>query len=423
MQKLVIDGPTKLSGLIQVAGAKNSALPILAATILCGESVYIRKMPHLKDITTMLSLLSNMGMEFSVDHQLNVRVLNPTLKVFSAPYDLVKTMRASILVLGPMLARYGQARVSLPGGCAIGTRPIDQHLKLLKQMGATISVEDGYVIASADKLQGANLTFDKETVTGTENIIMAACFAEGKTVIRNAAKEPEVEDLADFINAMGGKVTGAGTSCIEIIGVDALGGGSYNVIPDRIEAGTLLIAGVMMEGDIKLVDCRADHLTAVIELLRESGATIDIDGDSIHLKMVGRPKSVSLTTDVYPGVPTDLQAQFIALNCIAEGRARVEETIFENRFMHVPELIRMGASIQLSKNVAIIDGVPDLVGAQVMATDLRASAALILAGLRARGQSVLDRIYHIDRGYSNIEEKFSKLGATIQRQPSNTYAD
>ncbi|MAH61163.1 MAG: UDP-N-acetylglucosamine 1-carboxyvinyltransferase [Legionellales bacterium] len=418
MQNLLIQGPSRIAGSVYISGSKNSALPILSATILCTNPVVIQKVPHLKDVTTMLSLLSNMGMTFSIDHELNVFVENSTLSKFEAPYDLVKQMRASVLVLGPTLARYGYAKVSLPGGCAIGTRPVDQHLKILCELGAEVKVEDGYIIASTKKLIGKEVRFDRETVTGTENILMAACLAQGKTVIHNAACEPEVKDLADFLNSMGAKIQGAGTSTIEIVGVNELGGGAYSVIPDRIEAGTLLIAAVMTQGQIKLIDCIPEHLTSCLDVLKQAGAKVETTDHTVSLKMDSRPKSVSIVTDVYPGIPTDLQAQFIAMNAIAEGSSCVEETIFENRFMHVSELTRMGAQITLNRNVVQIQGVDSLVGARVMATDLRASAALILAGISAQGLTSIDRIYHIDRGYANIQEKLIKLGANIERQTS-----
>ncbi|MAJ81898.1 MAG: UDP-N-acetylglucosamine 1-carboxyvinyltransferase [Legionellales bacterium] len=421
MQNLTIKGTCEINGTVQVSGSKNAALPILAATVLCHQPVCIQKVPHLKDVTTMLSLLGNMGMTFSIDHKLNVFIEDSTLNLYEAPYDLVKQMRASVLVLGPMLARYGYAKVSLPGGCAIGTRPVDQHLKLLEQLGADICVEDGYIIAKAKKLKGATLTFDKETVTGTENILMAACLAEGQTIIRNAAKEPEVEDLADFLNQMGAKIEGAGTNTIKIQGVSKLNGGAYQVIPDRIEAGTLLIVAVMARGSITLTECQPSHLEHVLDALKQAGADIEVGDTWIKLSMTARPKAISLVTDVYPGIPTDLQAQFIAMNAIADGESKVEETIFENRFMHVSELLRMGADITLDRNIAVIKGVKHLVGAKVMATDLRASAALILAGLCAKGSTQIDRIYHIDRGYANIEEKLCKLGASIQRSPSSHF--
>lgn len=418
MQNLLIQGPSQIAGSVYISGSKNSALPILSATILCTSPVVIQKVPHLKDVTTMLSLLSNMGMTFSIDHELNVFVENSTLSKLEAPYDLVKQMRASVLVLGPTLARYGYAKVSLPGGCAIGTRPVDQHLKILCELGAEVKVEDGYIVATTKKLIGAEVKFDRETVTGTENILMAACLAQGKTVIHNAACEPEVKDLADFLNSMGAKIQGAGTSTIEIVGVSELGGGAYSVIPDRIEAGTLLIAAVMTQGQIKLIDCIPEHLTSCLEVLKQAGAQIETSDHTVSLKMDRRPKSVSIVTDVYPGIPTDLQAQFIAMNAIAEGASYVEETIFENRFMHVSELARMGAQITLNRNVVHIQGVDSLIGARVMATDLRASAALILAGISAQGVTSIDRIYHIDRGYANIQEKLIKLGASIERKTS-----
>jgi UDP-N-acetylglucosamine 1-carboxyvinyltransferase len=421
MDKLLISGGTPLSGDLRISGAKNAALPILAGALLSEGAVTIGNVPHLHDITTTMELLGRMGVHLVVDEKLNIEVDASTIKSFYAPYEMVKTMRASILVLGPLVARFGRAEVSLPGGCAIGTRPVNLHLQGLAAMGADISVRNGYIHATATRLKGCRLVLDQITVTGTENLMMAAALAEGTTIIENAAREPEVVDLADFLNEMGAKVYGAGTDILEIEGVQGLSGKGlhYNILPDRIESGTYLVAAAMTGGRIRLKNTRPDLLDAVLIKLREAGAHIDCGENWIELDMRGqRPKSVSLRTAPYPAFPTDMQAQFTAMNCIAEGTATITETVFENRFMHVQEMQRMGANIKLESNTAIVTGVSRLTGAPVMATDLRASASLVLAGLVAEGQTVVERIYHIDRGYECIEEKLSQLGAEIKRIPS-----
>lgn len=420
MDKLMITGGNPLSGELRVSGAKNAALPILAATLLSETPVTVGNVPHLLDITTTMELLGRMGIGLTVDEKLNIEVDTRSIQSYVAPYDLVKTMRASILVLGPLVARFGQAEVSLPGGCAIGGRPVNIHLQGLTQMGADISVRNGYIHASARRLRGCRLVLDLVTVTGTENLMMAAVLADGTTIIENAAREPEVVDLATFLNGMGAKIHGAGTDIIEIEGVPSLsaGGQTYRVMPDRIEAGTYLVAAAMTGGKIKLKDVRSDILDAVLQKLREAGAKVVCTDDTIELDMSGaRPHSVSMRTAPYPAFPTDMQAQFMALNSVADGVAVITETIFENRFMHVQEMQRMGADITVESHTAIIRGKPMLNGAQVMATDLRASASLVLAGLVAEGQTIVDRIYHIDRGYECIEEKLSQLGAEIRRVP------
>jgi UDP-N-acetylglucosamine 1-carboxyvinyltransferase len=420
MDKLIINGGVSLEGEIRIAGAKNSALPILAATLLTDETVQVCNLPHLYDITTMLELLGCMGVQPVVDEKLNVEVDSSTIKHFSAPYELVKTMRASILVLGPLLTHYGQAEVALPGGCAIGSRPVNLHINALEAMGATIIVEDGYIKASVDgKLKGAHIFMDLVTVTGTENVMMAATLAEGQTVIENAAREPEVVDLANCLVKMGAKIKGQGTDTIIIDGVDKLHGCSYAVMPDRIETGTYLIAAAATRGHIKVKDTRPDILESVLSKLEQVGAEIKVGKNWIELDMHGkRPKSVSLRTAPYPAFPTDMQAQFTALNTIALGTGSITETVFENRFMHVHEMNRMGASIQVEGNTVIVEGVESLKGAPVMATDLRASASLIIAGLVSANETTVDRIYHIDRGYECIEEKLQLLGAKIRRVPS-----
>lgn len=418
MDKLVINGNKPLNGEVIISGAKNSALPIMAATLLATDNVTISNVPHLKDVTTMMELLGQLGAQLIVDEKMNVQVDASHVNEFVAPYELVKTMRASILVLGPLLARFGKADVSLPGGCAIGTRPVDLHLKALKAMGAEISVKNGYIKARCKRgrLQGRPLLFDTVTVTGTENILMAATLAEGKTIIKNAAREPEVVDLANFLNQMGAKITGAGTATIEIEGVEALSGGSYAVMPDRIEAGTYLTAGAITRGKVTVRRVKPDNLLSMLCKFEEAGAELTLGEDWITLNMNGlRPQAVNIATAPYPAFPTDMQAQFMALNTIAEGTSSVIENIFENRFMHVQELQRMGAKIQLNGNTAMITGVEHLTGAPVMATDLRASASLILAGLAAEGETSVERIYHVDRGYELIEEKLSILGADIKR--------
>jgi len=416
MNKLMINGGVTLSGDVRISGAKNAVLPILAATLLADGPATIENVPHLHDVTTTVELLGCMGVRVSIDEKLSVEVDCSTIENHTAPYHLVKTMRSSILVLGPLLARYGEAEVSLPGGCAIGSRPVDLHIKGLQDMGAEIDVSNGYIHARAKRLKGARLVMDIVTVTGTENLMMAAALADGTTIIENAAREPEIVDLADFINAMGGKISGAGTDTITIEGVETLHGTRYRVLPDRIETGTYLVAAAITGGSIMVKDTAPHLLDAVTEKLREAGAKIEIGEDWISLDMEGRrPKAVNVRTAPYPAFPTDMQAQFAALNTIAEGTSTVVETIFENRFMHVQELKRMGADIEIEGNTAIIRGVDKLTSAPVMATDLRASASLIIAGLVASGETEVQRIYHIDRGYENIEEKLSLLGAKIRR--------
>ncbi len=418
MDKLQVAGGPPLEGEVRVSGAKNAALPILAATLLASEPVAIGNVPHLQDVTTMIELLGRMGVTVTVDERMNVEVDANTLRQPIAPYDLVKTMRASILVLGPLLARFGQADVSLPGGCAIGARPVNIHVAGLQAMGAEISIENGYIRARASRLRGARLVLDTVTVTGTENLMMAATLAVGQTVIENAAREPEVVDLADCLNALGAKVRGAGTDTLVIDGVERLHGGSHRVLPDRIEAGTYLVAGAITSGRVHLKQVAPEHLEAVLAKLRDAGATITSGADWIELDMRGRrPRAIDLRTAPYPAFPTDMQAQFAALDTIADGVGTIIETIFENRFMHMLEMRRLGAEIRLEGNTAIIKGVPKLQAAPVMATDLRASASLVLAGLVAEGRTVIDRIYHIDRGYEAIEEKLSALGADIRRIP------
>ena len=418
MDKLIINGGKPLHGDVIISGAKNSALPILAATLLARDNVSISNVPHLKDVSTMIALLGQMGARLVVDENKNVQVDANHVNELVAPYELVKTMRASILVLGPMLARFGKADVSLPGGCAIGTRPVDLHLKALKSMGADITVKNGYINAQCKhgRLQGKTLVFDMITVTGTENILMAAVLAEGKTVIKNAAREPEILDLANFLIQMGAKISGAGTHTIEVEGVESLAGGSYSVMPDRIEAGTYLAAGALTRGQVTVRRVKPDNLLSMLCKFEEAGAAITIGEDWVTLDMHGaRPEAVNISTAPYPGFPTDMQAQFMAMNSVAEGSSSVIETIFENRFMHVQELQRMGAQIRLNGNTAMITGIEKLTGAPVMATDLRASASLILAGLAAEGETTVERIYHVDRGYERIEEKFTLLGADIKR--------
>ena len=420
MDKLLIKGGVSLQGEIRIAGAKNSALPILASTLLTHETVQICNLPHLFDITTMIELLGCMGVEPVIDEKLNVEVNSSSIKHFSAPYELVKTMRASILVLGPLLARYGEAEVALPGGCAIGSRPVNLHISALQAMGADIVVEDGYIKASVDgRLKGAHIFMDIVTVTGTENVMMAATLADGVTIIENAAREPEVVDLADCLVKMGAIISGQGSDTITITGVKELLGCSYSVMPDRIETGTYLIADAATRGHIKVKDTRPDILEAVLSKLEQAGADIKVGDNWIELNMHGkRPKSVSLRTAPYPAFPTDMQAQFTALNAIADGTGSITETVFENRFMHVNEMNRMGADITVEGNIVIVKGVDALKGAPVMATDLRASASLIIAGLVSENETIVDRIYHIDRGYECIEEKLKLLGATIRRVPS-----
>jgi len=415
MDKLRIEGGVPLSGETRISGAKNAALPILCASILTPGTLRVQNVPHLRDVTTTLNLLAQMGVELSLDEKLGVSLSGGNLNHFVAPYELVKTMRASILVLGPLVARFGEARVSLPGGCAIGMRPVDQHIKGLQALGAEITIEQGYVHASAKRLKGTRLIMDMVTVTGTENLMMAACLAEGTTVIENAAREPEIVDLARCLAAMGARIQGAGTDIITIEGVDALHGATWSVMPDRIETGTFLAAVATTGGQVTLKGTRPDILDAVIAKLTDSGAKIEAGDDWISISMDGPARSVSVRTAPYPAFPTDMQAQFMTLDCVARGTAMVTETIFENRFMHVQELRRLGADIEVEGNTAVIRGVERLEGATVMATDLRASASLVLAGLVAQGATTVDRIYHLDRGYERIEEKLSQLGARVYR--------
>jgi UDP-N-acetylglucosamine 1-carboxyvinyltransferase len=419
MDKLIITGcASPLKGEIRISGAKNAALPILMASLLAEKPITIGNVPHLRDVTTTMELLGRMGVHLVIDERMNVEVDPCEIKDFHAPYELVKTMRASILVLGPLLARYGRADVSLPGGCAIGSRPVDIHIRGMQSLGADVTVENGYIKAKVkNRLHGATIVLDIVTVTGTENIMMAATLAKGQTVIKNAAREPEIVDLANFLNHLGAKISGAGTDTIVIDGVEHLSeGSSYRVLADRIVAGTYLVAAAMTRGKIKIKDVVPDTLGAVLHKLQEAGAYIEIGHDWVQLDMKGnRPKAVSVTTAPFPGFPTDMQAQLLAMNTIAEGTGTITETIFENRFMHVQEMQRMGADIKLQGNTAISQGRDHLTGAPVMATDLRASASLVLAGLVAKGDTIVDRIYHIDRGYECIEEKLGQLGARIQR--------
>jgi UDP-N-acetylglucosamine 1-carboxyvinyltransferase len=415
MDKLVIEGGVPLAGEIAVSGAKNATLPILTAALLTTEPLTLSNVPHLRDVTTMLNLLAQMGMRVSIDERLGVELSSARIAEPVAPYELVKTMRASVLVLGPLTARCGEARVSLPGGCAIGLRPVDQHLKGLQAMGAEVAIERGYISVRAPRLKGARVCMDLVTVTGTENIMMAATLASGTTVIENAAREPEVVDLANCLNAMGACVRGAGSDVITIEGVDHLHGARYRVMPDRIETGTYLAAAAATGGSIRLTGARPDILDAVLEKLREAGARITTGPDWVALETNGALSAVNVRTAPYPAFPTDMQAQFMALDSIARGTALVTETVFENRFMHVQELKRLGADIEVEGNTAVVKGVTHLDGATVMATDLRASASLVLGGLIARGATTVERVYHIDRGYERIEEKLSKLGARIRR--------
>jgi UDP-N-acetylglucosamine 1-carboxyvinyltransferase len=423
MDKLIVTGGTPLRGEISISGAKNAALPVLVSSLLTNETVSIGNVPHLQDITTTMELLGRMGVRLVVGDKMVIEADSSQNTSVRAPYELVKTMRASILVLGPLLARFGEAEVSLPGGCAIGSRPVNLHIKGLQAMGAEINLEGGYIRAKAKRLKGARIFMDLVSVTGTENIMMAATLAEGTTIIENAAREPEVVDLAKCLMAMGAKIRGAGTDEITVEGVEQLHGAEHEVIPDRIETGTYLVAAAMTGGSVRLRNARPDLLQAVLEKLREAGAVIETGPNWISLDMQGkRPKGVTVRTAPYPAFPTDMQAQFIALNAIAEGNGTVTETIFENRFMHVYELQRMGANIEMEGNTAIVRGVTSLKGAPVMATDLRASASLALAGLVAEGETVVDRIYHIDRGYECIEEKLAQLGARIRRVPGELAA-
>nr|WP_019365668.1 UDP-N-acetylglucosamine 1-carboxyvinyltransferase [Pseudomonas luteola] len=420
MDKLIITGGASLNGEIRISGAKNSALPILAATLLADTPVTVCNLPHLHDITTMIELFGRMGVQPVIDEKLNVEVNASTIKTLVAPYELVKTMRASILVLGPMLARFGEAEVALPGGCAIGSRPVDLHLRGLEAMGAQIEVEAGYIKAKAPAggLRGAHYFFDTVSVTGTENVLMAATLAKGRSVIQNAAREPEVVDLANCLIAMGAHIEGAGTDTITVEGVERLGGARYSVLPDRIETGSYLVAAASTRGRVKLKDTDPSILEAVLLKLEEAGAHVSTGSNWIELDMKGnRPKAVNVRTAPYPAFPTDMQAQFISMNAVAEGTGTVVETIFENRFMHVYEMTRMGAQIAVEGNAAIVTGIPHLKAAPVMATDLRASASLVIAALVAEGDTLIDRIYHIDRGYECIEEKLQLLGAKIRRVP------
>jgi UDP-N-acetylglucosamine 1-carboxyvinyltransferase len=419
MAKIVISGGEPLNGDVWISGAKNAVLPILAATLLADEPVTIGNVPHLHDVTTTMELLGQMGVQLTIDERMRIHVDPRPAKNYFAPYDLVKTMRASILVLGPLVARFGEAVVSLPGGCAIGSRPVNLHIQGLQALGADVSVENGYIKARAKRLKGARIVMDLVTVTGTENIMMAAALAQGTTVIENAAQEPEVVDLANCLNAMGAKVGGAGTPTIVIEGVERLHGTNYDVLPDRIETGTFLVAGAITGGHVMAKRARPKTLDAVLLKLEEAGAEINTGEDWIEVNMHGkRPKAVDITTAPYPAFPTDMQAQFTALNSVAEGTGTIIENVFENRFMHVHELERLGADIRLDGNTAVIKGVTEMSGAPLMATDLRASACLVLAGLVAKGDTTVDRIYHIDRGYECIEEKLGTLGAKIRRLPS-----
>ena len=419
MDKLQIQGGVPLEGEVRISGAKNATLPILAGALLADDPVMVANVPHLKDVTTTVELLGRMGATVTIDERMRIEVDGSTVKECFAPYELVKTMRASILVLGPLVARFGSADVSLPGGCAIGARPVNIHVAGLQAMGADITIEGGYIRARASKLKGARLVLDTVTVTGTENLMMAATLAEGETVIENAAREPEVVDLANFLIAMGAKIQGAGTDKIVVEGVKRLRGTTYEVLPDRIESGTYMVAGAITRGHVRIKNTRPDHLDAVTAKLREAGAVIEVGDTWIDVDMRGRrPKAIDLRTAPYPAFPTDMQAQFAALNTVADGVGTIIETIFENRFMHMLEMRRLGAEIRLEGNTAIIRGVEKLTAAPVMATDLRASASLVLAGLVAEGQTDVERIYHIDRGYEAIEEKLAQLGAQIKRVPN-----
>ena len=415
MDKLLIEGGKVLSGEVAMSGAKNAALPILCASLLTSDPLHLTNVPHLNDISTMLRLLGDMGVGVTMDGVDGMELNGGGLTNAVASYEMVKTMRASILVLGPLVARCGEARVSLPGGCAIGARPVDQHIKGLQAMGAEVTVEQGYVHAKATRLKGARICTDMVTVTGTENLMMAACLADGETIIENAAREPEVVDLANCLVSMGARISGAGTDVIRIQGIEKLHGASHAIMPDRIETGTYLCAAAITGGDIRLLKTSAAYLDTVVDKLMDAGCEITVERDSMRLIAPKRLKAVSLRTAPYPAFPTDMQAQFMAINCIADGVATIRETIFENRFMHVNELMRLGANIQIEGNNAIVRGVDKLEGATVMATDLRASASLVIAGLVAQGETVIDRIYHLDRGYERIEEKLAKLGASVRR--------
>ena len=416
MQKIVVEGGIPLSGEVQISGAKNAVLPILCATLLADGPVEISNVPHLHDVVTTAKLLAEIGAGISIDERYGITVDPTTVHSQVAPYELVRTMRASVLVLGPLLARYGHAEVSLPGGCAIGSRPVDLHIKGLQTLGATVTVENGFIKARADRLRGGRHVFELVSVGATENVLMAATLAEGTTILENAAMEPEIVDLAECLIALGARIEGAGTGRIVVEGVERLHGGAHSVVPDRIEAGTFLVAAAMTGGRITARRTRPDTMKAVLAKLAEAGAELECEGDRITLDMQGRrPKAVNITTAPHPAFPTDMQAQFMAMNCVASGVGVINETIFENRFMHVNELLRLGADIRVDGHTAVVRGVERLSGAPVMATDLRASASLILAGLVAEGQTTIDRIYHLDRGYENIEEKLSGLGARIRR--------
>jgi UDP-N-acetylglucosamine 1-carboxyvinyltransferase len=415
VDKLLIKGGQPLSGEVAISGAKNAALPILCASLLSAEPLQLTNVPHLNDISTMLRLLGDMGVGVTMDGVDGLMLDGSGLNNPVASYEMVKTMRASILVLGPLVARCGEARVSLPGGCAIGARPVDQHIKGLQAMGAEIKVEQGYVHARATRLKGARICTDMVTVTGTENLMMAACLAEGETIIENAAREPEVVDLANCLVSMGARISGAGTDVIRIQGVDKLHGATHSIMPDRIETGTYLCAAAVTGGNVRLTKTSAAYLDTVVDKLMDAGCEITVERDAIRLAAPPRLKAVSLRTAPYPAFPTDMQAQFMAINCVADGVATIRETIFENRFMHVNELMRLGANIQIEGNNAIVRGVDGLEGATVMATDLRASASLVIAGLVAKGETLIDRIYHLDRGYERIEEKLTQLGAAVKR--------
>jgi len=419
MEKLLIKGGTSLKGEINCSGAKNAALPMIAATILSDEDIILKNLPYLQDITTMFELLGSMGADILLNENMDFTIASNNLTEKEARYELVKTMRASILVLGPLVAKYGEAKIALPGGCAIGTRPVNYHLDALEQLGATITLKNGYIEASAKKLIGSKIKFDGITVTGTENIMMAACLAEGTTTLTNVAKEPEIIDLAEFLNKMGAKISGAGSDEITIEGVGRLHGTDHSIPADRIEAGTYLVAAALTKGEIKINGINPNRLIKVLDKLSETGAKVETSENSISLTMdKDKPKPVDITTAPFPEFPTDMQAQFSVINALANGVSNIYETVFENRFMHVQELNRMGCNIQINGNQAIIEGVDSLYGAEVMATDLRASASLILAGLCAKGETKVDRIYHIDRGYERIEEKLNYLGANIIRLPS-----
>ncbi|CAJ2376909.1 MAG: UDP-N-acetylglucosamine 1-carboxyvinyltransferase [Gammaproteobacteria bacterium] len=419
MDKLITTGGVPLQGEVRISGAKNAALPVMICSLLTEEPLTISNIPHLHDTTTTMELLAQLGVKLQVDEKLAVEADASEVNNVVAPYELVKTMRASILVLGPLLARFGRAEVSMPGGCAIGSRPVNLHIKGLEAMGAKISIRGGYIRARAGRLHGARIFMDMNSVTGTENLMMAATLAEGESVIENAAREPEVVDVADCLNAMGADIRGAGSDEITIRGVKRLGGGAHRVIPDRIEAGTFLVAAAVSGGEITVKDVRPQQIDAVLEKLREAGAAVETGGDWVRIKAPKKLKSVNIRTAPYPAFPTDMQAQFVLLNSVADGAASVVETVFENRFMHIHELRRMGANIELDGNTAVVRGVERLRAAPVMATDLRASACLVLAGLIADGETLIDRIYHIDRGYHCIEEKLAQMGAGIRRIPGN----